>query len=81
MTVPSAIITGLWLTNITLEKDYDNKCVALAIFIETVMVGKDKTTQFDMDILRRVDDEEIFKNFDWSTFFHTHLLNSLKTSL
>ncbi|KAA0048135.1 hypothetical protein IC582_001145 [Cucumis melo] len=111
------IITGLWPTNITLEKDYDNKClqsllfgsenkkvitcleiekifknfefpndddamkVALAVFIETVMVGKDKQTQFDMDILGRVDDEEAFKSFDWSTFFYTRLLNSLKTSL
>ncbi|KAA0063206.1 MuDRA-like transposase [Cucumis melo var. makuwa] len=80
------IIIGLWPTNTTLEKDYDNKrlqsllfgsekkklitCleiekifknfeftndddavkVALVVFIETVMVGKDKKTQFDMDI-------------------------------
>ncbi|KAA0047664.1 Ulp1-like peptidase [Cucumis melo var. makuwa] len=29
----------------------------------------------------RVDDEEVFKNFNWSTFFYIHLLNSLKTSL
>ncbi|KAL0543853.1 hypothetical protein IC582_018958 [Cucumis melo] len=42
---------------------------------------KDKKTQFDMDILGRVDDEEAFKSFDWSTFFYTRLLNSLKTSL
>ncbi|KAA0062142.1 Ulp1-like peptidase [Cucumis melo var. makuwa] len=55
--------------------------VALVVFIETVMVEKDKKTQFDMDILGRVDDEEVFKNFDWSTFFYTRLLNSLKTSL
>ncbi|KAL0546571.1 hypothetical protein IC582_016482 [Cucumis melo] len=111
------IITGLWPTNVTLEKDYDNKRlqsllfgsenkkiitylkveeifknfeftndhdavkVALAIFIETVMVGKNKKTQFDIDILGRVDDEEVFKNIDWSTFFYTRLLNSLKTSL
>ena len=34
-----------------------------------------------MDVLGRVDDEEIFKNFDWSTFFYTRLLNSLKTIL
>ena len=34
-----------------------------------------------MDILGRVDDEEAFKSFDWSTFFYTRLLNSLKTSL
>ncbi|TYK31659.1 Ulp1-like peptidase [Cucumis melo var. makuwa] len=32
-----------------------------------------------MDILGKVDDEEVFKNFDWSTFFYTRLLNSLKT--
>ncbi|KAA0066709.1 Ulp1-like peptidase [Cucumis melo var. makuwa] len=44
------------------------------------MVGKDKKTQFDMDILGRVDDEEVFKSFDWSTFFYTCLLNRLKTS-
>ncbi|KAA0039636.1 Ulp1-like peptidase [Cucumis melo var. makuwa] len=111
------IITGLWPTNTTLEKDCNNKrlqsllfglenkklitClkikeifknfeftndddavkVALAVFIETVMVGKDKKTQFDMDILGRVDDEEAFKSFDWSTFFYTRMLNSLKTSL
>ncbi|KAA0051083.1 Ulp1-like peptidase [Cucumis melo var. makuwa] len=111
------IIAGLWPTNITLEKYYDNKrlqsllfgsenkkiitClevkkifknfeftndhdavkVALAVFIEIVMVGKDKKIQFDMNILGRVDDEKIFKSFDWSTFFYTRLLNSLKTSL
>ncbi|KAA0032190.1 Ulp1-like peptidase [Cucumis melo var. makuwa] len=34
-----------------------------------------------MDILGRVDDEEEFKSFDWSTIFYTRLLNSLKTSL
>ncbi|KAL0540305.1 hypothetical protein IC582_024540 [Cucumis melo] len=84
------IITELWPTNTTLEKDCNSKrlqsllfgsenkklitClkieeifknfeftndddavkVALAVFIETVMVGKDKKTQFDMDILGRV---------------------------
>ncbi|KAA0059250.1 Ulp1-like peptidase [Cucumis melo var. makuwa] len=83
------IIIGLWPTNTTLEKDYDNKrlqsllfgsekkklitCleieeifknfeftndddavkVALVVFIETVMVGKDKKTQFDMDIFEK----------------------------
>ncbi|TYK29901.1 Ulp1-like peptidase [Cucumis melo var. makuwa] len=36
------------------------KNVALAVFIETVMVGKDKKTQFDMDILGRFDDEEVW---------------------
>ncbi|KAA0033840.1 Ulp1-like peptidase [Cucumis melo var. makuwa] len=61
--------------------DHDAVKVALAIFIETVMVEKVKKTKFDMDILGRVDDEEVFKNFDWSTFFYTRLLNNLKTSL
>ncbi|KAL0544220.1 hypothetical protein IC582_019333 [Cucumis melo] len=110
------IITGLWPTNVTLDKNYDNKClqnllfgsrnkkiitcleveevfknfdftndddamqVALALFIEIVMVRKDKKTQFDMDIFGRVDDE-VFKIFDWSIFFYTRLLNSLKTIL
>ncbi|KAA0039031.1 Ulp1-like peptidase [Cucumis melo var. makuwa] len=34
-----------------------------------------------MDILGKVDDEEVFKNFDWSTFFYTCLLDSLETIL
>ena len=45
------------------------------------MVGKDKKIQFDMDIFGRVDDEELFKSFDWLTFFYTLLLNDLKTNL
>ncbi|TYK15320.1 Ulp1-like peptidase [Cucumis melo var. makuwa] len=109
--------SGLWPTNVTLDKALDNKhlhsllfdsqpkkittCldveevfknflfiedddsvkVALALFIETVMLRKDKKMQFDVDILGRVDDEEVFKNFDWSTFFYTRLLNSLKMVL
>ncbi|KAA0061902.1 Ulp1-like peptidase [Cucumis melo var. makuwa] len=67
--------------NFEFTNDDDAVKVALAVFIETVMVGKDKKTQFDMDILGRVDDEEAFKSFDWLTFFYTRLLNSLKTSL
>ncbi|KAA0065944.1 MuDRA-like transposase [Cucumis melo var. makuwa] len=67
--------------NFEFTNDDDAVKVALAVFIETVMVRKDKKTQFDMDILGRVDDEEAFKRFDWSTFFYTRLLNSLKTSL
>ncbi|KAA0062480.1 MuDRA-like transposase [Cucumis melo var. makuwa] len=67
--------------NFEFTNDDDAVKIALAVFIETVMVGKDKKTQFDMDILGRVDDEEAFKSFDWSTFFYTRLLNSLKTSL
>ncbi|KAL0544869.1 hypothetical protein IC582_019999 [Cucumis melo] len=67
--------------NFEFTNDEDTVKVALAVFIETVMVGKDKKTQLDMDILGRVDDEEAFKSFDWSTFFYTCLLNSLKTSL
>ncbi|KAA0067061.1 Ulp1-like peptidase [Cucumis melo var. makuwa] len=67
--------------NFEFTNDKDAVKVALALFIETVMVGKDKKTQFDMDILGKVDDEEVFKNFDWSTFFYTCLLNSLKTIL
>ncbi|KAA0038330.1 Ulp1-like peptidase [Cucumis melo var. makuwa] len=67
--------------NFEFTNDDDAVKVALAVFIETVMVGKDMKTQFNMDILGRVDDEEAFKSFDWSTFFYTRLLNSLKTSL
>ncbi|KAA0047072.1 Ulp1-like peptidase [Cucumis melo var. makuwa] len=75
------LIHHFLLRQIPEDDDDDAVKVALAVFIETVMVGKDKKTQFDMDILGRVDDEEAFKSFDWSTFFYTRLLNSLKTSL
>ncbi|KAA0063107.1 Ulp1-like peptidase [Cucumis melo var. makuwa] len=38
-----------------------------------MMVGKDKKTEFDMATFGRVDDQEVLKNFDWSTFSYTHL--------
>jgi len=41
--------------------------VALALYIETVMMGKDKKTQFDMKTLGIVDDFEVFANYDWSS--------------
>ncbi|KAA0026014.1 Ulp1-like peptidase [Cucumis melo var. makuwa] len=77
------IITGLWPTNNQLEKDCDSKRLQsrLGCLYRNCDGRKDKKTQFDMDILGRVDDEEAFKSFDWSTFFYTRLLNSLKTSL
>ncbi|KAL0543596.1 hypothetical protein IC582_018696 [Cucumis melo] len=40
--------------NFEFTNDDDAVKVALAVFIEIVMVGKDKKTQFDMDILGRV---------------------------
>ncbi|KAA0039158.1 Ulp1-like peptidase [Cucumis melo var. makuwa] len=67
--------------NFDFTNDDDVVKVALALFIEIVMVGKDKKMQLDIDVLGRVDDEEIFKNFDSSTFFYTCLLNNLKTIL
>ncbi|KAA0043623.1 Ulp1-like peptidase [Cucumis melo var. makuwa] len=67
--------------NFEFTNDHDAVKVALVVFIETMMVRKDKKTQFDMNTLERVDNEKVFKNFDWSTFFYTRLLNNLKTSL
>ncbi|KAA0038286.1 Ulp1-like peptidase [Cucumis melo var. makuwa] len=67
--------------NFEFTNDHDAVKFALAVFIATMIVEKDKKTQFDMDILGRVDDDEVFKNFDWSTFFYTRLLNSLNISL
>ncbi|KAA0040899.1 Ulp1-like peptidase [Cucumis melo var. makuwa] len=43
--------------NFEFTNDDDAVKVALAVFIETVMVGKDKKTQFDMDILGRFKDK------------------------
>ncbi|TYK26851.1 Ulp1-like peptidase [Cucumis melo var. makuwa] len=75
------VFNGQLIYHFLLRQIPEESNVALAVFIETMMVGKDKKAQFDMDILGRVDDEEIFKSFDWSTFFYTRLLNNLKTSL
>ena len=38
--------------------------VALALFIETVMVRKYKKTLLDMDMFGRDDDQEVYKNYD-----------------
>ncbi|KAA0056250.1 Ulp1-like peptidase [Cucumis melo var. makuwa] len=46
--------------NFEFGNDHDAVKVALAVFIETMMVRKDKKTQFDLDILGRVDDEEVW---------------------
>ncbi|KAA0053108.1 Ulp1-like peptidase [Cucumis melo var. makuwa] len=46
--------------NFEFTNDEDAVKVVLALFIETVMVGKDKKTQFDMDIMRKVDDMKKF---------------------
>ncbi|KAA0035015.1 Ulp1-like peptidase [Cucumis melo var. makuwa] len=70
-----------WFIHLGTQKTHVLTQVALTVFIETVMVEKDKKTQFDMDILGRVNDEEVFKSYDWLTFFYTRLLNSLKPSL
>ncbi|KAA0067351.1 MuDRA-like transposase [Cucumis melo var. makuwa] len=43
--------------NFEFTNDDDAVKIALAVFIETVMVGKDKKTQFDMDILGRFKDK------------------------
>ena len=52
--------------------------VVLALYIETIMMGKDKKTQFDMKTLRLVDDFEVFANYDWSSVFFNRLLNNMK---
>ncbi|KAA0060268.1 Ulp1-like peptidase [Cucumis melo var. makuwa] len=43
--------------NFEFTNDDDAVKVALAVYIKTVMVGKDKKTQFDMDILGRFKDK------------------------
>ncbi|XP_038894652.1 uncharacterized protein LOC120083141 [Benincasa hispida] len=39
--------------------------LALALFIETVMIGKDKKTQFDVNIFGIADDLEVFVHYNW----------------
>ncbi|XP_038895862.1 uncharacterized protein LOC120084030 [Benincasa hispida] len=46
--------------NFTNDEDVVN--VALALFIEMVMIEKDKKTQFDVNIFGIVDDHEVFDN-------------------
>ena len=64
---------------IRFTNDQDAVKVALALYIETVMMGKDKKTQFDMKTLGIVDDFEVFANYDWSSVFFNRLLSSMKT--
>ncbi|KAL0557256.1 hypothetical protein IC582_005782 [Cucumis melo] len=89
------IITGLWPTSVTLEKDYDNK------HLQTLLFGSE-----NKKITTCLELEEIFKNFEFTndedtvkvalvlfiktvmvgkdkkhTFLYTRLLNSLKTIL
>lgn len=59
--------------------DQDVVKVALPLYIETVMMGKDKKTQFDMKTLGIVDDPEVLANYDWFSIFFNRLLNSMKT--
>ncbi|WP_217833200.1 DUF1985 domain-containing protein, partial [Picosynechococcus sp. PCC 7002] len=59
--------------------DQDAVKVGLALYIEIVMMGKDKKTQFNMKILGIVDNFEVFANYDWSSVFFNCLLSSMKT--
>lgn len=53
--------------------------VAPTLFIEVALIGKDKKTQFDVNTLGIVDDEEVFWNYNWSFVLLKRLLHSLKT--
>ncbi|XP_038891583.1 uncharacterized protein LOC120080973 [Benincasa hispida] len=59
--------------------DEDAVKVALALFIETEMIGKDKKTQLDVNIFGIVDDHDVFVHYDWSSLFSRCTLNSMKT--
>lgn len=48
----------------TFTTNEDTVMVALPLFIEVVMVCKVKKTQFDVDTLGLVDDQEVFRNYD-----------------
>lgn len=58
--------------------DQDAVKVALALYIETVMMDKHKKTQFDMKTLGIVDDFEVFDNYDWLSVFFNRLLTNMK---
>lgn len=53
--------------------------VAMTLFIEVVMVGKDKKTQFHANTLGLGDDQEIFRNYDGLCVLLKCLLYNLKT--
>ena len=67
------------LEKIRFTNDQDVVKIAIALYIETVMIGKDKKTQFDMKTLGIVDDSEVFANYDWSSVFFNRLLTNMKT--
>lgn len=58
--------------------DEDAVKVALALFIETYMIGKDKKTKFDAKTFGIVDDLEFFRRYDWSSVLYKRLINCLK---
>ncbi|XP_038880467.1 uncharacterized protein LOC120072127 [Benincasa hispida] len=63
----------------TFTNEEDAVKVALALFIEMVMIRKDKKIQFDLKTFGIVDDPEVFRHYDWSSAFFKHTLNSTKS--
>ncbi|XP_038896280.1 uncharacterized protein LOC120084553 [Benincasa hispida] len=65
--------------NFNFTNDQDAVKVALTLFIETMMIGKDKKTQFVSNIFGIFDDHDVFVHYDWSSLFYGRTLNSMKT--
>ncbi|XP_038874932.1 uncharacterized protein LOC120067442 [Benincasa hispida] len=61
------------------NNDEDAVKVVLALFIETVMIGKDKKTQFNVNVFGIVNDLEVFVHYKWPSLFYKRTLNSMKT--
>ncbi|XP_038875100.1 uncharacterized protein LOC120067628 [Benincasa hispida] len=66
---------------LTFTNDEDVVKVALALFIEIVMIEKDKKTLFDVKTFGIVDDPEVFRHYDWLSVFFKRTLNIMKTNM
>ncbi|XP_038896486.1 uncharacterized protein LOC120084734 [Benincasa hispida] len=62
------VVTAFKKFNFTNDEDVVK--IALALFIKTVIIGKDKKTQFDVNIFEIADDLEVFVHYNQSSLFY-----------
>lgn len=53
--------------NFKFDNHEDVVKLALAVYIKMGRMGKDKKTQFNVDIFRIIDDPNVFTHYNWSS--------------
>ena len=59
------------------EKDEEILKLALLLFLEVTLLGKDKRTQIDYFCMQLVDDLYAFEEFPWGSFIFARTIHSL----